>query len=219
MTSHLETARTNMLKQQIRACDVLDDHILAIIENSQREQYVPTAYQSVAYADTCIPLANNQQMMLPKEEGNMLQALNIQKTENVLEIGTGTGYMTSLLAQLAKFVVSIDIFDEFTHGARQRLDQQKIDNIKLETADASKGWDQDAPYDVIAITGSMPLLPKVFLNNLRVGGRLFVVLGDAPNMCATVFTRTNTDTWDEKKLFETHLIPLINAPHKPKFEF
>jgi protein-L-isoaspartate(D-aspartate) O-methyltransferase len=216
---NIEQARTNMLTQQIRTWGVLNQHVLDIIAATPREKFVPEVYRNLAYADMAIPLPHDQVMLAPKEEARLLQALNIKPTDVVLEIGTGTGYMTALLACLAKQVYSVDIFADFTVNAKQKLHSLNIANVALITADAARGWEREAPYDVIAITGSSPLLPASFRQSLKPGGRLFAILGDAPAMEATLITRSSTNEWSETLLFETVVPPLINALAPSEFVF
>lgn len=155
--------------------------------------------------------------MSPKLEARMLQALAIQPHESVLEIGTGTGYVTTLLAKLARHVKSVDIHEEFIRAARDKLASDGTHNVTLEHGDAAQGWDSHAPYDVIALTGSLPILPKIFQESLRIGGRLFVIVGDAPVMEAKLITRVGQHEYQERGLFETDLPPLRNALQPNRF--
>jgi len=216
---NIEQARTNMIKQQLRAWDVLDDHLLEVFRTTPREAFVPPAYKGVAFADMNIPLEHDQIMLIPGEEARLLQAVQIQPTDTVLEIGTGSGYMTALLARLAKLVYSIDIFPDFTAAAQVKLATHNINNVKLLTADASKGWEQQGPYDVIIITGSLPFLPESFRNSLKPNGRLVAILGNAPAMEATLITRNDRAQWSKQKLFETVVPVLINAEPSATFVF
>lgn len=212
-------ARTNMLTQQIRACDVLDQAVLDVIAAIPREDFVPAQYREVAFADMQIPLAHGQKMLTPKEEAGLLQAAAIKKTDIVLEIGTGTGFMTALLARMAKQVYSVDIFADFTAQAQHKLDALSIKNATLVTADAARGWQQQAPYDVIFITGSLPFLPDDFRTSLKPGGRMIAILGKAPAMEAVLITRDLKNNWSEKKLFETVVQPLLHALQPSQFTF
>src|SRR3569832_54463 len=188
---NLAEARHNMIEQQIRPWDVLDQRVLELVANLPREDFVPSAYLSLAYADINIPLEHGQSMMAPKVEARMIQALNLQPRDIVLEIGTGSGYVPALLAKSAKHVYSVDIFADFAERARLKLAGHGITNVTLETGDAATGWERDQPYDVIAVTGSLPLLPDSLRRQLKVGGRLFVVTGDAPVMSAQLITRVS----------------------------
>lgn len=214
----LDVARQNMLSQQIRACSVQDGRILNIIKNTPRELFVPELYRDVAFADWNIPLGNDQFMMTPKDEANILQTLAITDQDCILEIGTGSGYLTALLAKLGKYVYSIDIFEEFTKSAKHKLETIQLHNFTLATADASKGWDKYAPYDVICMTASLPLLEKHWLDSLADNGRLFAILGHGTAMRATLLRKTDKQT-KIKTCFETSIPPMINAPEGEAFLF
>lgn len=149
----------------------------------------------------------------------MIQALNLKPGDSALEVGTGSGYVTALLAKSAKHVHSVDIYPDFTQRAREKLAGHGITNVTLETGDAATGWTRQQPYDVIAVTGSLPLLPEAFRQQLKVGGRLFVIVGDAPVMSAQLITRVSETGYNRQTLFETVLPPLINAPQPPRFVF
>jgi protein-L-isoaspartate(D-aspartate) O-methyltransferase len=215
----LEQARINMLKQQIRAWGVLNDHILDLLKTTPREEFVPSAYRKLAFADLNIPLGFGEVMLTPKEEAYIIQALDLAPNELVLEIGTGSGYITALLAKMTKQVYSIDIRPEFTLEANAKLKQLGITNVQLETGDATQGWDVHQSYDVIVITGSLPILPDSFKQHLTVGGRLFTILGQAPVMEAVLITRTDKQAWQTTKLFETVVPALHNAQQPPPFIF
>lgn len=214
----MENARENMLKQQIRACKVLDVLVLDTIAHTPRHEFVPEALVSLAYAEVAIPLPHGQEMLTPGVEASILQAVNIQKTDRVLEIGTGTGYMTALLAKLAAHVFSIDIFEEFTLSASQKLQYHGLLNTTLITNNAARGWREHAPYDVMVVTGSMPVLPEEFLQQLRPHGRLFAILGEAPAMSGVLFHRQSTRV-EETVLFETVTPAILHAITPDKFEF
>ena len=214
-----ELARINMVKQQIRVCDVLDDNILSFLETTPREFFVPEQYQQVACADTHIPINHDEVMMTPLQEGCLLQALKIQPADNVLEIGTGTGYLTALLAKLGQHVESVDIHKDFIEQAATKLKQLSLENISLNSGDAAQGWQTEQAYDAIAITGSIPSLPESYKSNLAIGGRLFVILGQAPTMAASLITRVDATNWRTECLFETSLKPLLNTQTTEKFNF
>ena len=199
-----------MIEQQIRPWEVLDQHVLDVIEQTQREDFVPETNRNLAFADINIPLSHNEVMMEPRVEARMLQALNIQSTDSILEVGTGSGYITALLAKLGKYVVSVDIHADNTDSTKQKLQEQGITNVTLETGDASADWNRHAPYDVIAITGSMPTLSEAFQFSLNHGGRLFCVIGESPIMAATLITRVGEYEWTHEALFETELPSLQN---------
>jgi len=184
-----------------------------------REVFVPEVYQSVAFADVPLPLGHSQVMWTPKEEARLLQALAIKPMDKVLEIGTGSGYVTALLARLAQQVHSIDIFPEFITQAQFKLARLNITNVSLHCADAIHGWPEAAPYDVIVITGSVPILPAEILPQLAVHGRLFAVLGTAPVMVAQLLTRQTEHSWQTESLFETIVPPLYHAQQPSLFNF
>lgn len=212
-------ARFNMIEQQIRPWDVLDQRVLDLIQATPREAFVPPCFQGLAFADTEIPLGHGETMLAPKIVGRMLQALNIHSSDTILEIGTGSGYVTALLARAGRHVYSIDIHSDFTQTAAMALNAQGIHNITLETGDAARGWPLHQPYDVILLTGSLPMLPTVFQQSLQRGGRLLAVVGDAPVMEAVLITRTGDNEWSRESLFETSIKPLVNAPQPSRFTF
>lgn len=217
-TMNIEQARINMIKQQIRACDVLDDSLLEILQNTPREAYVPSEYANLAFADTNIPLGHEEIMMTPCQEAQMLKALNVKKSDHVLEIGTGSGFVTALLAQLAKQVFTVDIIPEFTAAAKNKHQQFGYTNIEYFTDNAANGWDKKALYDVIAITGALPSLPDSFKQSLAHGGRLFAILGKSPAMQATLITRLSKDIFSTRVLFET-VIKSLRYSESEVFQF
>ncbi len=214
-----ENARRNMITQQLRTCNILDEHILNIIRASKRESFVPEAFRHLAFADVQIPLPHEETMMTPLQEGALLQNLAIEPQDKILEIGTGTGYLTSLLAKLGEHVFSVDIYPDFISTAQTQLNKYKITNVTLNQADAATGWEQEQPYDIICITGSLPFLPERFKNSMAIGGRLFAVLGQSPAMHATIVSRLSENDWQAKQLFETDLKALLNAEQKDPFIF
>ncbi|HLD08925.1 MAG TPA: protein-L-isoaspartate O-methyltransferase [Methylophilaceae bacterium] len=214
-----EQARFNMIEQQIRTWEVLDPTVLDLLKRVPREAFVPPQYAGLAFADLEIPIGHGQTMLSPKIEGRILQALELKKTDKVLEIGTGSGYLTALLAKSAKQVISIDIHPDLSQIAQQRLTQQKISNVTLEIGDAANGWDAHAPYDVIVFTGSLPVPPDNVQQSLSVGGRMFVVIGEAPVMEATIIRRIAANSFKQDVLFETCLPALANAPQPQRFQF
>jgi protein-L-isoaspartate(D-aspartate) O-methyltransferase len=214
---NIEQARFNMIEQQIRPWEVLDQKVLNIIADVPREEFVPATYMNLAFTDMCVPIGYNEVMMAPKLEARMLQSLDIQPQESVLEVGTGTGYVTTLLAKLARHVYSIDIHEEFVAAARGKLASDGTVNVTIEQGDAAQGWERHAPYNVIALTGSVPLLPKAFQESLAIGGRLFAIVGDAPVMEARLITRVGQNEYQEQNLFETDLPPLRNALQPNRF--
>ncbi len=218
-TMNLEQARFNMIEQQIRTWEVLDDKILALLDKVPREDFVPPEYRSLAYADTEIPIGHGQKMMPPKLEARILQALEIQEDDDILEIGTGSGYLTALLARLGKHVYSVDLFPEFTADAQRKLDRADIRHVTLETGNAATGWPKHAPYDVIVPTGSYPLFPEELPRELKRGGRMVVIVGEAPVMEAILVQRTTDDAISKESLFETEVAPLLHVPRPQRFVF
>lgn len=219
MSSHLDQCRYNMVEQQVRPWDVLDDKVLQTIESLPREQYVPAKYLNLAYADTAIPLNDTQCMMHPIIEGRILQLLNIQPEDDVLEIGTGSGYLTTCLAKLACHVESVEIDENLARQAAQVLLEQGVFNISLSCADGLDMPDIDKKYNIIVLTGSVSEIPQAFKNALRDNGRMFVVDGTAPVMTAHIITRTSDNTWSDKSIFETELTALVHGETPPKFQF
>jgi protein-L-isoaspartate(D-aspartate) O-methyltransferase len=206
--TELEQARFNMIEQQIRPWDVLDQRVLDAMQIIPRENFVPEQYRSLAFADTNIPLGHDQVMMTPNVEGRLLA---IQPDDTILEIGTGSGYLTACLARLGRHVTSLDIEPEFTAQAEARLAAQGISNVTLETADAAGGVERGKSFDVIAVTGSLPVLQQQFHDNLNTGGRLFVISGQLPIMEALLITRVDASSWTRESLFETSIPPLLHA--------
>ncbi len=215
----IKEAHFNMIEQQVRTWDVLDPMVLDLLARVAREDFVPEEYIGLAYADLSIPLGHGEVMMHPVVEARMLQALDMQATDNVLEVGTGSGYITALLASVTSQVTSVEIHDDLRQEAGQRLTAKGIGNVTLETGDASQGWRADERYDVIVLTGSTPILPESFRTSLDLGGRLFAIVGESPLMEARLITRTGDDEWDQRVLFETDVPSLINAPKPGGFEF
>ena len=214
-----EQARFNMIEQQIRTWEVLDPVVLELLKQVPRETFVPPQYAGLAFADLEIPIGHGQLMLSPKMEGRILQALEIRKTDKVLEIGTGSGYLTALLATLASHVYSVELIAELSQIAQKRLARQKIHNVSLEIGDAANGWPVHAPYDVIVFTGSVPVAPDGVQQSLAIGGRMFVVIGEAPVMEATMIRRISATSFKRDVLFETCLPALANAPQPERFQF
>ena len=227
MTTHLEQApldiheqaRFNMIEQQIRTWEVLDPVVLDLLKKIPREDFVAPQSVGLAFADLELPIGHGQLMLSPKMEGRIIQALEIKKTDKVLEIGTGSGYLTALLAALADQVYSVELVAELSQNAQKRLSQHNIQNVTLEIGDAANGWPAHAPYDVIVFTGSLPVAPDSVQQSLAIGGRMFVVVGEAPVMQATMIQRIAADTFKRDVLFETCLPALVNAPQPERFQF
>ena len=215
----LEKARFNMVEQQIRPWDVLDDTILSLLQRIKREEYVPEAYRAMAFMDLEIPLGHGESMLSPKVEARLVQELHIRPTDKVLEVGTGSGYMTALLASLAGHVHSVEIIPEFSQAAAQKLAAHDFKNITLEVGDAARGWQKHAPYDVIVVTGSLPVLPDEFVAQLNPGGRLLAFVGVAPAMEARLTRLIEPGVVDSEVIFETDVRALKNAPQPAQFAF
>ena len=216
---NFEQARYNMIEKQIRPWDVLDQETLELLSRVHREDFIPENYRALALSDINIPLMHNQVTMTPKVEARLMQGLRVANHEKILEIGTGCGYLTALLASRGMAVYSIDIFSDFTQLARSNLEQHGFDNVHLETGDAINGWQDAAPYDVIVVTGSVPLLGEAFQQQLNINGRLFVIVGTSPAMEAKIITRIGDSEFSSESLFETDLPALIGAASGPVFKF
>lgn len=219
MNADLEQSRFNMIEQQIRTWEVLDPVVLDLLKQVPREAFVPAQYLGLAFADLEIPIGHGQTMLSPKMEARIVQSLNLKKTDKVLEIGTGSGYMTALLARLAQQVVSVDCVPDFTAEAGRRLAAHGIANVTLESGNAALGWSAHVPYDVIVLTGSVPVLPAGLQQQLAVGGRLFAVVGEAPVMSATLIRRVAEQAFRSDVLFETCVPELSGAPQPERFSF
>lgn len=215
----IEQARFNMVEQQIRPWDVLDQTVLDLLFKLRREEFVPAPYRSLAFVDMEIPLGHGETMWPPKLEARCVQSLQLKKTDRVLEIGTGSGYLTAMLASLAGKVHSVEIHADFLKDAEARLKAHGFDNITLEAGDGSRGWENHGPYDAIVITGSLPVMPDVLATQLAPGGRLFAVVGDAPVMNAQLVSCISRGVYRSENLFETSLKPLINALQPERFTF
>jgi protein-L-isoaspartate(D-aspartate) O-methyltransferase len=216
---NLEQARFNMVEQQIRPWDVLDQRVLDAVAAVPRDVFVPDAYRQLAYADIEIPLGEGEVMMAPKVEGRMLQALRLRPTDRVLEVGTGSGFVTALLARLSAHVRSVERVEAFSRRADERLAAQGVGNVTLEVGDGRGGWPERGPFDAIAMTGSLPEVDEALLRQLAPGGRLFVVIGVPPVMEALLMTRVGDTDWARESLFETELPPLRGLPTRESFVF
>lgn len=216
---NFEQARYNMIEKQIRPWEVLDQDTLELFFRIHREDFVPDDYKALALSDIHIPLLHGQVTMTPKVEARLLQGLRIERHEKILEVGTGCGYLTALLACRGASVHSVDIFSEFAQMARPILEKYGLNNVRLATGDAINGWPEAAPYDVIVVTGSVPLLGEAFQQQLNINGRLFVIVGTSPVMEAKVITRVGDSEFSSESLFETDLPALIGAASGPVFKF
>jgi protein-L-isoaspartate(D-aspartate) O-methyltransferase len=215
---NIDFARQQMIDQQVRAWTVLDPAVLGVLSAIPREEFVPGPYQSMAFADTEIPLGHGEFMMTPTVEGRVLQALELGTNEQVLEIGTGSGFLTACLAKLSGTVTSVDIHDDFVRSAVSKLANAGMDNVELRTMDATRELPRER-YDAIAVTGSIETFDPRFAEALRPGGRLFVVVGSRPVMEARLVRRTGDSDWSSENLFETSLGPLVHGTLPPQFEF
>ena len=216
--NNVELARFNMVEQQIRPWDVLDMNVLDLIKKVKREHFVPAEQQSLAFMDVEIPLGHDVAMWSPKLEARALQALKLKRSDRVLEVGTGSGHLTALLSRMAEHVTSVELVAELSARAARNLAAHHFENITLQVADAFADNDSEQ-YDAIMLTGSVPVLPDALLKKLKVGGRMFAVVGDAPAMQAQLFTRSAPDAVEKQVLFETSVPPLSNAPQPQRFVF
>ena len=212
-----ETARFNMVEQQVRPWEVLDQAVLDRLAAVPREQFAPEGYLGLAYADTRIPLGAGEFMMPPREEARLLQALALTPRDHVLEVGTGSGYLAALAAGLSRRVTTVEISGK--RKARADRNLAGYDNVEVIEGDAVRGWEATAPYDAIAVTGSLPVLEDSFFRQLKPGGRLFVIVGEAPAMEARLITRIGASDWATESLFETVLPPLAGATRPNRFKF
>ncbi len=215
----MEQARFNMIEQQIRPCEVLEGRILELLKHVRREHYVPKDKREMAFMDMEIPLGYGASMWQPKLEARTVQELHLTRSDKVLEVGTGSGYLTALLSVLAGHVTSVEIVPELSAMAKQCLHAYHHENVTLEIGDAAHAWGNGASYDVIVLTGSTPVLPETFQNSLNIGGRLFAIVGDAPVMEARLITRVAPDTYETVNIMETCVAPLRNALQPNRFVF
>jgi protein-L-isoaspartate(D-aspartate) O-methyltransferase len=214
----LVAARRQMIEQQVRAWEVLDPGVLVVMERVPREEFAPAPYRELAFADLCVPLGHGQSMLAPNLEGRILQALAVRADDRVLEVGTGSGYFAACLGGLARSVRSLEIFADLADAARDNLARTGANNVTVEVMDAMT-FEGDGGYDVIALTGSLPVYDPRFERALAAGGRLFVVTGQGSAMTAQRITRTGPGQWLRESLFETSIDPLIHAQQPPKFVF
>ncbi len=214
----MEQARFNMIEQQIRPCDVLEGRILDLLKQVRREHFVPQAQRALAFVDMEIPLGHGATMWSPKLEARVVQEMHLTRADQVLEVGTGSGYLTALMATLAGHVTSVEIVHELNAMAKQHLQAYHRDNITLEIGDASHGWGEQK-YDVIVLSGSTPVLPIEFQNQLKVGGRMFAIVGDAPVMQARVIKCVAAGVFETLTFMETSVPALQNAQQPKRFVF
>ncbi|NND90855.1 MAG: protein-L-isoaspartate O-methyltransferase [Granulosicoccus sp.] len=215
-------ARNNMIEQQVRPWDVLDQRVLDVLAEVPREAFVEVAHQGLAYSDFPLPIGYGQHMLKPTVDGRLLQALSLEVTDTVLEIGTGSGYLTACLARLCAHVDSIEIIPELAAAAKSRLHNMGVSNVTVLEQDASSVWDARDGYDAIAFSGSVPAIPDYYRKKLKIGGRLFAMIGEAsqPTMEAVLITRVHDNEWSRESLFETRVDPLVNFnSESPSFIF
>jgi len=220
----VELARLNMIEQQIRPWDVLDQSVLDLLYTVRREEFVPPQFRALAFSDVELPLRidrvdTGELMMTPKVEARLLQELGLQAHETVLEVGTGSGYMAALAAHRAQSVLSIEIDRRLHAFGSANLTRAGIRNVRVELGDGALGWSERAPYDAIIMSGSLPMLPDALLAQLKIGGRIAAIVGDAPAMTAQIVTRVSESSYDTLPLFETCLKPLRNAWRPDPFRF
>lgn len=218
----LQLARNNMIEQQVRPWDVLDQRVLDVLAEVPRESFLEDKHKGLAYSDFQLPIGYGQHMLKPTIDGRLLQALLLQLTNKVLEIGTGSGYLTACLARLSAQVDSIEIIPELAESAQTRLAEMGVANVNLMQQDASAVWDARDGYDAIAFSGAVPSVPEYYRNKLNVGGRLFTLIGESskPAMEAIVVTRISDTEWSRESLFEASVDPLVNFnTDSPSFVF
>lgn len=213
------SARTNMVKQQLRTNDVLNESILALFDQVPRHAFVPEQYAAFAYSDMQIPLGHNQRMLTPLEESLILQTLDLKGHETILEVGTGSGFFTALLSKLCKKVISVDYYADFTASAATKLKAHHCDNVELLTGDASRGWLDKAPYDVVIFTGALEELTQTHKLQILPGGKLFSIEGKSPIMQAHLYSLDHEDVWAESLVFETDIPALIDHLKPKEFVF
>lgn len=216
---NLEQARHNMIQQQIRPWQVSDQDVLNLLEIIKRENFAPPAYQNIAFADLEIPLPCGQHMLPPKIEARLLQTLQLKPHESVLEIGTGSGYMAALLSYYSAQVLTVEIHPELAAFAQENLRKNTISKVNVITGDGVQGWPQQAPYDVIVVSGGLPVLAPALLTQLKPGGRLCAFVGAAPVMKAQLITCVGPKEYHSQDLFETWVTPLVNSIEAPRFSF
>ncbi len=218
----LQQARSNMIEQQVRPWDVLDQRVLDVLSEIPREDFLEAAHAGVAYSDYQLPIGHGQSMFKPTLDGRLLQSLLLEVTDTVLEIGTGSGYLTACLSRLASQVDSIEIIPELAQSAAARLQNLGISNVAILQQDATTTWDARDGYDVIVFGGAVPSIPDFYRKKLNIGGRLFAIIGEnsSPAMEAVLLTRVRDTEWSQESLFETRVDPLLNFDSEsPSFVF
>ena len=223
---NLEQARTNMVEQQIRTWEVLDQDVLDLLYTVPREEFVPPEYRNLAFTDMEIPIGEGERMWAPKVEARVLQELTVKRTDRILEVGTGSGYLTALLAHRAAHVYSVEIRPTLAAAGQANIARHGVDNVTLEVADGARGlppgFPYPGPYDIVVLTGSVPMLPRALLAALAPGGRAFAVIGEVPLMTASIVSRTahgSPPSFRTTALFETVIAPLANCEQPSRFSF
>ncbi len=216
---NFEKARFNMVEQQIRPWEVLDQNVLDLLMTVRREEFVPASHRELAFAEVEIPIGCGQVMLKPVIEGKIMQALRVEKTDSVLEIGAGSGYFAALLAARAEWVRAVEIECALVKLASENLARNGVDNVVVVHGDGVDGWAERAPYDVIVVSGGLPFVPQALLEQLKVGGRLFAFVGEAPVMKARLITCEAEGRFRTEDIFETVVPMLKNAPRQDPFRF
>jgi protein-L-isoaspartate(D-aspartate) O-methyltransferase len=219
---NLEQARTNMVEQQIRPWEVLDQDVLDLLYTVPREEFVPVSCRNLAFTDMEIPIGEGEKMWAPKMEARMLQELAPRRSDRVLEIGTGSGYLTALLAHRSAHVTSVEIKPVLAAFGKANIARHGVDNVTLEIGNGARGYAKAGPYDIVVLTGSVPVLPIALLESLAPGGRAFAVIGEAPLMAASIVSRTTRGaplSFRRTALFETMIAPLANCEQPSRFAF
>lgn len=217
MLMNTELARQNMVENQVRTWEVLDPRVLDVLRSVKREQFVPARHRDLAFADMALPIGHGETMLKPVVEGRILQALALEPGERVLEIGTGTGFLTACLAQLAREVVSVEQHADLVEMARTQLAAAQVRNVHLEIADAVRDFSTSESFDAVVVGGAVHALPERFRAWVKPGGRLFAIIGESPAMQATLYTRADATHWLSQSLFETDVAYLKNAEPPRRF--
>ena len=216
---NFEKARFNMVEQQIRPWEVLDFDVLDLLMSVRREEFVPEAYKSLALSEAEIPLGHGASMLIPVIEGKILQAIQVKRSDKVLEVGAGSGYFAALLAARADWVRTVEIDPALVTMAHENLKRYGVENVIVEEGDAIRGWPSNAPYDLIVVSGGVPYIPETLLQQLKVGGRLFAFVGEPQLMTATLVTQVSEGNFRTESLFENAVPMMRNAPQKSQFKF
>ncbi|GEC97358.1 protein-L-isoaspartate O-methyltransferase [Zoogloea ramigera] len=216
---NFEKARFNMVEQQIRPWEVLDFDVLDLLMSVRREEFVPEAYKSLALSEAEIPLGHGASMLIPVIEGKILQAIQVKRSDKVLEVGAGSGYFAALLAARADWVRTVEIDPALVTMAHENLKRYGVENVIVEEGDAIRGWPSNAPYDLIVVSGGVPFIPETLLQQIKVGGRLFAFVGEPQLMTATLVTQVSEGNFRTESLFENAVPMMRNAPQKSQFKF